>query len=461
MWKDKKVTVLVAGSGKTCGPFLAAVGKVRGIRIAGLLDIDRNPSSLILAQKLNLPLLGGLTDCPDMDTVNILVDTTGRVAVAEHIKTHCPADIPVYNGAGARLIRILALAIRTGERYRERYIATRREIEQRAEVEDRIIGKSPEMTEVNELIKRVAPTPTTVLLLGETGVGKDLVARNIHRTSPLKHRPFISVNCTALTSTLMESELFGYRKGAFTGAEADRKGLFEEADGGTLFLDEIGDMREELQAKLLRFLQTGEVRRVGCTEIRNVKVRVIAATNRDLEQAVERGEFRRDLFYRFNTFTITLPALRQRRSDIPYLAYHFITKAEAKLNMKIKGIDNAALDRMSRYDWPGNVRELENVIERAAILCSDEVIRVQDLAIRINESACDSLPLPTSGGQSCLVSNQEDDQYSARRGRIMDNFEKKELLRYLQLAEGNVSEAARLSGIPRRTLYRKMKKFGI
>jgi transcriptional regulator with GAF, ATPase, and Fis domain len=229
----------------------------------------------------------------------------------------------------------------------------------RAGAGGRMVGKSPGIRAVAELIERVAPTPTTVLLLGETGVGKDLAARSIHQTSPLRHKPFVPVNCTAFTANLMESELFGYRKGAFTGAECDRPGLLEEADGGTLFLDEIGDMSRELQAKLLRFLQTGEVRRVGDTVTRTVRVRVIAATNRDLDGAVESDAFRRDLFYRFNAFTITLPPLRERAEDLPYLAYHFVTKAEAKLNKKIAGIDEDALGLMQAYRWPGNVRELE------------------------------------------------------------------------------------------------------
>jgi transcriptional regulator with GAF, ATPase, and Fis domain len=301
----------------------------------------------------------------------------------------------------------------------------------------------------------VASTPTTVLLLGETGVGKDLVARAIHRASHLRNRPYISINCTALTSSLMESELFGYKKGAFTGAESDRKGLFEEADGGTLFLDEIGDMLPELQAKLLRFLQTGEIRRVGSTEILNVNVRVIAATNRNLEQAVEDQAFRRDLFYRFNTFTINLPPLRERRMDIPYLAYHFITKAEAKLNRKISSITDDALECMVRYDWPGNVRELENVIERATILCRDDVIGAGDLALRLDDGAF-SCP----SGVSALMPPQ-DEEFQSKKDQVMENFEKKELVRYLEKTDGNVSKASRLSGIPRRSFYRKMKKYGL
>ncbi|MBU1230638.1 MAG: sigma-54 dependent transcriptional regulator [Proteobacteria bacterium] len=462
MWKDAKVKVLVAGPGKTCGPFLSAVRDVFGVELMGLLDLHMDPSSLSLAQELKLPLVAALDDFAAAPELNIIVNTTSDERVARHIEAHLPDGVTVVSGPGARFLRLLSTALRKGNTYRDRLLATEREIEKRSGLGERIVGKSPGIREVSELIDRVAPTPITVLLLGETGVGKDLVARSIHQASHLRNRPFIAVNCTALTATLMESELFGYRKGSFTGAESDRTGLLEEADGGTLFLDEIGDMSGEMQAKLLRFLQTGEVRRVGATTTRNVSVRVIAATNRDLEAAVERDEFRRDLFYRFNTFTITLPPLRERSMDLPYLTYHFITKSEAKLNKKISSIDDAALELMKAYRWPGNVRELENVIERATILCQDGVIRSEDLAIRI--APCQAQPpgaAPPALSQPGLGAAALDDGYSTRRDQIMANFERKELERFLRQAEGNVSEAARISGIPRRTLYRKMKRLGL
>src|SRR5207237_9483392 len=228
----------------------------------------------------------------------------------------------------------------------------------------------PNVREVAELLARDAPTPTTVLVRGESGTGKELAARAIHKYSPLRDKPLLTVNCTALTPTLMESELFGHRRGSFTGAVADKAGLFEKADGGTIFLDEIGDMPLEMQGKLLRVLQAGEIKPVGDVVTRRVRVRVIAATNRDLEQAMQRGEFREDLFYRFNAFTITLPSLRERAEDIPVLAYHFLRKAEAKVNKKVPRISNDALEVLKRYGWPGILRELETMSERTTGLAS-------------------------------------------------------------------------------------------
>lgn len=453
MWKDTNIQILVAGSGKKCAPFVKAIADVHGVKIACLLDMQADPSSIELAKGIGVPLVNELESYGDAASVDIIVNASKNGDVSNHINKHKPEHAVVLEGAAARLVRLLTVSLRKGARYKDRFRAVQREMEHLGET--RIIGKSPQMCEVMDLIERVAPTPTTVLLLGETGVGKDLIARAIHQQSHLNNRPYISINCTALTSSLMESELFGYKKGAFTGAEEDRKGLFEEADGGTLFLDEIGDMLPELQAKLLRFLQTGEIRRVGSTETKNVNVRVIAATNRDLETAMDNETFRRDLYYRFNTFTVEIPPLRERMVDIPYLVYHFITKAEAKLNKRLNGIEDEAMHCMHRYDWPGNVRELENVIERAAILCKGDVIGPEDVALRIDES----------GTFGCLIDRPVDQEqggfFKSQKDQVMENFEKKEMQRYLQKADGNVSEASRLSGLPRRSFYRKMKKYGM
>jgi len=238
-----------------------------------------------------------------------------------------------------------------------------------------------------------------------------------------------------------------------------RKGLLEEADGGSLFLDEIGDMPLELQSKLLRFLQTGEVRRVGSTQNKVVSVRVIAATNRDMEQATAENSFRRDLYYRFNTFTIRLNPLRERCMDIPYLAYHFLTKAEAKLNKKMQGISDDAMACLTRYHWPGNVRELSNVMERAVILSQGEIIEPVDLPQQVYAPGS---PLPQMHSTPCPTGDVAcENGFASSKDRIMANFERKELLHYLKNAQGNVSEACRLSGIPRRTFYRKMRKYGL
>jgi transcriptional regulator with GAF, ATPase, and Fis domain len=457
MWKDTRIQIMIAGSGKRCSPFMKAVRDVRGVEIACLLDMRADPSSIRLAKEIDVPLVNALPSFADAHKLDIIVNASQNHEVTDHIRQYKPENATVMEAAAARLLRLLTVSLCRESRFRDRYRAEKRELGQRDCADTRIIGKSSCMCEIMDLVECVAPTPTTVLLLGETGVGKDLVARTIHQASPLRNRPYVSINCTALTSSLMESELFGYKKGAFTGAESDRKGLFEEADGGTLFLDEIGDMLPELQAKLLRFLQTGEIRRVGSTDIRTVNVRVIAATNRNLESAVADESFRRDLFYRFNTFTIDIPPLRERPMDIPYLAYHFITRAEVKLNKKIGGISDDALQCMARYDWPGNVRELENVIERAAILARGEVIGPEDLALRIEDASHFGCPV----NDPALFSREASDVFHSKKEQVMKNFEKKELERYLEKAGGNVSEASRQSGIPRRTFYRKMKKYGL
>lgn len=242
-----------------------------------------------------------------------------------------------------------------------------------------IVGNSRKMQEIYQLIEKVAKADSTVLIRGESGTGKELVARALHHYSPRSEKPFVSINCAALPENLLESELFGHARGAFTGAVTAKRGLFEEADSGTVFLDEIGDISLALQAKLLRFLQNREFIRVGETTTRRVDVRVIVATNRDLEAAIEKGTFRRDLFYRLNVISITLPPLRERKDDIPLLAKHFAGKVWERMGKGPTRFSQEAMEALVAYDWPGNVRELENVVERAMILGEGSVIRVEDL----------------------------------------------------------------------------------
>ncbi len=456
--RKNSINLLIMGSADKCGLFLKSLTDAPGISVMGLVDRAPTPRGLALAKDMRIPLGMRLKDFKRLDDVDVVLDLSGTVETGSEAARFFENRAPVLRGKGTKLVRILTALYRKQIRYEGKFRTVKREFDQYFDRNERIIGKSSQIEDIRELIDRVAATPTTVLLLGETGTGKDLAARSIHAASLIGDKPFISVNCTALTSTLIESELFGYRKGSFTGAESDRKGLLEEADGGTLFLDEIGDMQLELQAKMLRFLQTGEVRRVGSAQARKVNVRVIAATNRDLEKAIAEDGFRRDLYYRFNTFSIRLPALRERLPDIPYLAYHFLTQAEAKLNKRMDGITDEALEMMRGYDWPGNVRELANVIERAVILARDGRIAPADLPEQIRsrcpedapECAC---PPPARDGEDC--------GFSGERERVMANFEKKEILYYMKKADGNISEASRLSGIPRRTFYRKLRKYGI
>jgi len=470
MWRNANVRLAVVGSGKRCSRLLETLSHVNGLELVCFLDPFQESASGQIAGDLDIPYDTSLESLTEEVHLDVVLDTTSDSAVQQRIQDFMPEGATLIMGNAARFVRLLTIASRRGERMADLYSVTRREYEQ-VKGPEQIVGKSPQILELQDLIAKVAPTPTTVLLLGETGTGKDLAARCIHQQSAYRNRPFVSVNCTALAPSLMESELFGYKRGAFTGAEQDRKGLIEEANGGTLFLDEIGDMQVELQAKLLRFLQTGEVRPVGSPQAKNVQVRVIAATNRNLEEAVDQDTFRRDLFYRFNTFSITIPPLRQRLEDVPYLAYHFLTKAEAKLNKKVQGIGDDAMARLQGYHWPGNVRELENVLERAVILCQNGAITPADLPLqiqdcRLQEPGLTDHAAPESPSQAATLSqsrtrSQQDEDFKTNRERVMAMFEKKELEQYIKQAEGNISKASRLSGIPRRTFYRLMRKHGI
>src|SRR5579872_3324547 len=246
---------------------------------------------------------------------------------------------------------------------------------------DNIVGHSPAMQEIFATIERVAPSRATVLLAGESGVGKDLIARAIHFHSPRRDRPFVKINCTALPENLMESELFGYEKGAFTGANTTKPGKFEQADTGTVFLDEIGDVPGSIQVKLLRILQEREFERLGSNQTRHIDVRVIAATNQDLRAALEQGTFREDLYYRLNVVPLNIPALRERKQDIPFLANHFVKKLAPDTGCEVESITDAAMEKLVAYHWPGNVRELENVIERSLVMAKGTELDAADIKL--------------------------------------------------------------------------------
>ncbi len=308
-----------------------------------------------------------------------------------------------------------------------------------------ILGRSKIMEDMQQMILTVAPAEATVLINGESGTGKELVARALHSGSLRADKPLIIVNCAALAENLLESELFGHERGAFTGADKKREGRFMQAHGGTIFLDEIGEMPLVLQAKLLRALQQGEVQRVGSDTPINVDVRIIAATNRNLLQEVKEKNFREDLYFRLNVISIEVPNLRQRKEDIPLLAAYFVEKFSQRNRKHIKGFLPQALDTMLRYSWPGNVRELENVVERAVILCQGDMISENELPTNLHST---STPLP---------SNQE---YSLF-GLSLDEVECLAITQTLQEVGDNKSEAARRLGITRATLHNKLKKYGL
>ncbi|MGV3768094.1 MAG: sigma-54-dependent transcriptional regulator [Chitinophagaceae bacterium] len=305
---------------------------------------------------------------------------------------------------------------------------------------DSILGQSTAIQSAIEQAKRVAPSDATVLLLGETGTGKEVFAQAIHQHSTRAAKPFVALNCSAFSKELLESELFGYRAGAFTNAIRDKKGLFEEADTGTLFLDEIGEMPTDLQSKLLRVLETGEFLKIGDTKPSKVNVRIIAATNRDLKDEVEKGQFREDLFYRLNVFSIYLPPLRERKKDIPALTKHFVAIFSAKLNRKTLSVSDVFMEKMQQHPWKGNIRELKNVLERAVIMAGTDTLTESELPEDIRFSA------PAGGTLSAFD---------------LASVEKLHILRVLQYTGNNKAEAARLLNIGTATLYRKIEEYKI
>lgn len=316
---------------------------------------------------------------------------------------------------------------------------------------DNIIGAGGGLQQVVETIRKISPSDANILVLGESGTGKELIARSIHANSRRKHGPFVAVNCASLPNNLLESELFGHEKGAFTGAHVSKAGLMELADKGTLFLDEIGEMSRELQAKLLRALELRSFRRVGGTKEVQVDMRILAATNLDLEEATVKGEFREDLYYRLNVITIHLPALRERAQDIPLLALHFLQDFAERAGKPICSISPGAMDLLQRYAWPGNVRELKNIIERAVALCETKEIVPGDLPERLNKQRCNFSP---------ATPNLEAPFHQAK-SQWIEAFEIKYLQGLLEKHGGNISEAARECGVDRKTIHRLLAKHNI
>ncbi len=313
-----------------------------------------------------------------------------------------------------------------------------------------LVARSQQMLDLFRTVRKIAEFKTTVLIGGESGTGKELIARAIHRLSPRAQAPFIAVNCGAIPDTLLESELFGHRKGAFTDANRDRKGLFEEASGGTLFLDEIGELPLGLQVKLLRVLQEGEVRRLGDSQDIKVDVRVVAATARDLSAEVGRGAFREDLFYRLNVFALLLPALRERREDIPLLVEHFLARMNARMGLAVAGTSPEAMRLLVDHDWPGNVRELENCVERAIVLCEGTQIEADSLPERLQRSSPPPVApadTPDNGDLSIKRASRRSEESLIRRA--------------LQKTRGNRTRAAELLEISHRALLYKIKEYGI
>ena len=311
-----------------------------------------------------------------------------------------------------------------------------------------IIGKSRPMKEMIDMVAMVAPSEATVLITGESGTGKELIASSIHFNSNRRDHSLVIVNCAALAETLLESELFGHEKGAFTGADRRREGRFVQASKGTIFLDEIGEMSPMMQAKLLRAIQEREIQRVGSNDTIKVDVRILAATNRNLEDDVAKGKFREDLYYRLNVVTVNVPPLRDRQDDIPLLAQHFLEKYSEKNRKQVKGFSPLAMDMLIKYNWPGNVRELENAVERAVILLTGDNITEKDLPLNITQSYSE---------ESDWVITQPVNTET----RPLEEIEKEAILAALEASGGNKSETARKLGINRKTLHKKLKNYGV
>ncbi len=387
----------------------------QGEEILGVLQVDNRASAGVFKER-------------DLEVLGVLAQTASTAF------------------ANALLVRRLRVA-EERQRTENQYLKSR----ERARREAQILGESAAMAEVKAQIRKVADTRVTVLVEGETGVGKELVASALHFESSRRERLFVAQNCAALPANLLESELFGHVKGAFTGATADKKGLFELADGGTLFLDEVGEMPLELQAKLLRVLQEGEVRPVGASRSRKVDVRIVAATNRNLEEEVRAGRFREDLYYRLRVFPIRVPPLRERLDDVPLLARHFLTRYAEEFGVQVAGFSQEALDQLCAYRWPGNVRELQNEVQRL-VLAVDRggFVAPEHLSERIRGASEKGLPtVPRVGPLRGTLKE------------MVTAFEREVLRRALQEHGGNKSAAARALGITREGFYKKMKACGL
>jgi two-component system response regulator HydG len=451
---DKRARILVVDDEESHRIMLRAVLQEEGYQVAEAADgpdairaVEQEPFDLILLD-IRMTTMDGIETLTEIRKVSPFVPVLMMTAYAS-VKTAVEA---LKAGAFEYLTKPLdieelkILMEKALEHYhlREENLALRERLGDRFDF-SKIIGKSEKMKELFDLLAQVAPTDATVLILGESGTGKELVANAIHHNSPRATQPFIKVACAALPETLLESELFGHEKGAFTGAIARKEGRFQLAHRGAIFLDEVGEMSAATQAKILRVLQEKEFEPLGSTRVVKVDVRVIAATNKDLEKEIREGRFREDLFYRLNVVPVSLPPLRERKEDIPALASHFLCIYREKNKKELREISGKALDLLVRYDWPGNIRELENCIERAVVIARGEIIAPADLPPQIQ----------------ALSSEKEDSEVRFPSGISLQELEKALILRTLEDTGGNRSRAAEILGINRRTLQMKLKEYGM
>jgi DNA-binding NtrC family response regulator len=417
----------------------------------------------------------------DIALVDLMMPKVSGIELLAHIKTHFK-DVEVIIMTAFGDVETAVKAVRAGAyhfltkpfRSNDEVALTVAKAAERRQLIDRtlllerklmqrdtlggLIGNSPTMREVYRLAMGVAPTSSTVLILGESGTGKELTARAIHQHSPRASKPFVAVNCSAIPVDLVESELFGHVRGAFTGATATREGLFETANNGTIFLDEVGDLPPLAQVKLLRALQEGEVKRVGSNETRTVDVRVIAATNVDLKTKIAAGKFREDLFYRLNVVAIELPPLRKRKDDIPLLAYHFLQKYAARAGRNVKQINPEAMRLLAAQQWKGNVRELENAIEHAVVFCQGEAISTNELPFSRTEGLTSEPEGIETSSTLALPQTLVDLPYRDAKDQALSVFDGAYFTALLQRTGGNISEAARQAGLDRSNFRRAARR---
>jgi two-component system nitrogen regulation response regulator NtrX len=428
----------------------------------GIALVQRDRPDLVLLD-IKMPGMDGMEV---LRKLHALDPTLPVVMISGHGTTSTAVDA-IKSGAldfldkplsSERVIVTLQNALKQEELRQEN-----RELKLAMESKYEIVGESPALRSVLEAVKRAAPTNATVMLLGESGVGKELVARTIHRNSPRAGQRFIQVNCAAIPEELIESELFGHEKGSFTGATEKQIGKFEQADRGTIFLDEVGDMSPKTQAKVLRVLQEQEVERLGSARTIKVDVRVIAATNKDLEEAIQRGEFREDLFFRLNVIPIVVPPLRDRRGDIPLLVQHFARRTSEEHNLKPKRFDARAMEALQRYRWRGNIRELRNAVERLMIMTPGDIVRAEDLApdIRSDAPSRQAAPDAPSAAPSPSQGSASGAQPVGTLREFKDASERAYLVQKLRENNWNISKTAELIDTPRSNLYKKLEQYGI
>jgi two-component system response regulator AtoC len=458
--------VLVVDDEQSLRKVLAATLQREGYEVSvcangeeAIAALDRDGADVVVTD-LVMPKMDGLTLLRKVvarhpDVPVIVVTAHGRIDSAVEAMKAGAFDFLAKPFDHADLKGIIAKASRQSD-YNQRNVVPEERPEGSARRYTEIVGKGPRMQELQQIIAKVADAPSTVLIQGESGTGKELVATALHEMSARRERPFIKINCAAIPRELVEAELFGFEKGAFTGAVQSKPGRFELADGGTLFLDEIGEIPVEMQVKLLRAIQESEFERVGGVKTTKVEVRLVAATSRDLGKEIAAARFREDLYYRLNVVPIFLPPLRERREDIPLLVEHFREKYNARLRKNVEKIEDDALTCLMAYSWPGNIRELENVLERTILFAEGPHIRLQDLPPSLRKAAVESPPpvqeSASSGPPGPLKEIVKEQVQAIERDLIM---------RGLEVTGGNVTRTARLLKISRKSLQMKMKEFGL